>query len=76
MSPRKILRIVLSVVVLVILWTRTASEWHDRSTLWLGGLLLLSVVLVAVVIFELTGMQRKWRRLRDQVPKKPLGLDT
>ena len=76
MSPRRLLRIVLSIVIIILLWTRAGREWHDRSGLWLAGGLLLSVTLLLVVIAEVTGMQQKWRRMRDQVPKKPLGLDT
>jgi uncharacterized membrane protein len=71
---RRILRIVLSVVLLVLLWSRAASEWRDRSSMWLAGSLTLSVILVLVIIVELTGAQQKWRRQRDEVPKKPLGL--
>ena len=41
-----------------------------------AGSLTLSLILILVVIFELSGIQNKWRRQRDQVPKKPLGLDT
>jgi hypothetical protein len=44
--------------------------------LWLVGSLTLSVILLLVVIVEVTGAQQKWRKQRDQVPKKPLGLDT
>ncbi|HYL35694.1 MAG TPA: hypothetical protein VEV17_07270 [Bryobacteraceae bacterium] len=76
LSLRRILRIALSVVLLVVLWTHTASQWHDRSGMWLSGSLALSVILVLVLIIEITGVQQKWRKQRDQVPKKPLGLDT
>jgi hypothetical protein len=76
MSLRRLLRIVLSLLVLVVLWSRQAREWHDRSGLWLVGSLTLSVILLLVVLVEVTGVQQKWRRQRDQVPKKPLGLDT
>jgi membrane protein YdbS with pleckstrin-like domain len=73
---RRILRVVLSVLILVILWTRTAAEWRQRSVFWLAGSLTLSIILLLVVLVELTGAQQKWRKQRDQVPKKPLGLDT
>ena len=76
MSMRRLVRIVFSLVILILLWTRVGPQWHDRSGLWLFGMLTLSVVLLLVVIVEATGVQQKWRRLRDQVPKKPLGLDT
>ena len=54
---------------------RVGREWHVRSTLWVTGSLILSLILLLVIIFELSGIQNKWRRQRDQVPKKPLGLD-
>jgi len=76
MSPRRLLRIVLSIVIIILLWTRAGREWHQRFGLWLVGGLLLSLILLLVVIAEATGMQQKWRRMRDQVPKKPLGLDS
>lgn len=75
MSPRRLLRIVLSLGIIVLVWTRAGREWHDRSGLWLAGSLTLSLILLLVVIAELTGFQQR-RRLRDQVPKKPLGLDS
>jgi hypothetical protein len=76
MSFRRLLRIALSLGILVLWWMRVGREWHFRSTLWVAGSLTLSVVLLLVVIFEVSGIQNKWRRQRDQVPKKPLGLDT
>ena len=76
MSLRRLLRIALSLVILVLLWSRTAREWHARSGLWLLGSLTLSLILLLVVIVEVSGVQQKWRKERDQVPKKPLGLDT
>jgi hypothetical protein len=75
MSIRRVSRIVLSVVVLGGLWYRTWREWSARSSLWLGGLILLSAILILVVIIEATGMQQKWQKQRDEVPKNPLGLD-
>jgi hypothetical protein len=76
MNLRRTLRIVLSLGIIVLLWSRVAREFHDRSGLWLVGSLTLSVILLLVVIVEVTGAQQKWRKQRDQVPKKPLGLDT
>ena len=76
MSARRLFRVLLSLVILIWLWTRAWREWHDRSGLWLFGTITLSVVLLLVIIMEVTGAQNKWRRLRDQVPKKPLGLDS
>ena len=70
------MRIVLSVLIIVLLWIRAAREWNDRSGLWLAGSLTLSAILLLIVAAEVTGVQQKWRRMRDQVPKKPLGLDS
>jgi membrane protein YdbS with pleckstrin-like domain len=75
LSPRRILRIALSLVILAVLWLRAARNWRDMSGMWLAGSIILSVLLLLVVIVEVTGMQQKWRKHRDQVPKKPLGLD-
>ena len=76
MSFRRLLRIVLSLGILALLWMRVGREWQFRSTMWVAGTLTLSLVLLLVVIFEHSGIQHKWRKQRDQVPKKPLGLDT
>jgi cell division protein FtsW (lipid II flippase) len=76
MSLRRILRIALSLLIIILLWIRTAREWHERPALWLAGSLALSVILLLVVIMEVTGAQRKWCKQRDEVPKRPLGLDT
>ncbi|HEX4593833.1 MAG TPA: hypothetical protein VH157_06145 [Bryobacteraceae bacterium] len=75
MSIRRLLRIGLSLGILAVLWMRVGREWHFLSPWWVAGSLTLSLVLLLVVIFEVTGMQQKWHRQRDQVPKKPLGLD-
>jgi membrane protein implicated in regulation of membrane protease activity len=64
MSPRKILRIVLVAVFLGLLWMR------GLINLTVAGLLLLLIILL------LAGVFRKPRRLRDEVPKHPLGLDS
>ena len=76
LSPRRLLRVLLSLVILVFLWLRTARDWRQLSGMWLAGSVILSVLLILVVVVELTGMQQKWRRQRDDVPKKPLGLDS
>ncbi len=76
MSARRLLRIVLSLVILVLLWMRTAREWRYQSGLWLTGALTLSAILLLVVIFEVSSAMRKRRRPADDVPKRPLGLDT
>jgi hypothetical protein len=76
MSFRRLLRITLSLGILIVLWMRLGREWQFRSPLWVAGSLTLSLILLLVVIFEVSGIQQKWRNQRDQVPKKPLGLDT
>jgi len=76
MSLRRVLRIVLSLTIIALLWWRTALQWHERSGAWLAGSLTLSVLLLLVVIVEITGAQRKWSKQRDDVPKRPLGLDS
>ena len=70
MSPRKILRIVVSLGILVVLWMRVGREWHEQSPLWVAGSVVLSVILLLVILAEITGV----RKQRNQVPKKPLGL--
>jgi hypothetical protein len=74
MSARRLLRIVLSLVILAVVWIRVGKEWQDRSGPWLTGAVTISVILLLVVIAEMSGVQQKWRRRRDEVPKKPLGL--
>jgi uncharacterized membrane protein len=71
---RRILRIVISVVLLVLLWSRAAREWRGHSGMWLIGSISLSVILLLVLLMEVTGAQQRWRKQRDEVPKKPLGL--
>jgi len=75
MSFRRLLRIVLSLGILALLWMRVGREWQFHSPLWVAGSLTLSLILLLVVVFEVLGMQNRWRKQRDQVPKKPLGLD-
>jgi len=76
LSPRRILRVILSVLIIAVLWLRAAQEWREHEGLWMAGSLILSVLLILIVIVELTGLQQKWRRQRDEVPKRPLGLDS
>jgi len=63
MSFRKSFRIVLVIVVLYLLWARHLINLPVAALLLLVGILLLA------------GAFRKPRRLRDDVPKRPLGLD-
>jgi len=75
MSLRRILRIVLSLVVITLFWIRAARQWRERAGFWLVGGLTLTIILLLVVIMELTGARRK-KAQRDDVPKHPLGLDS
>jgi len=75
MSPRKLLRIVLSIVILVLVWMRVLRGWRFESRSWLLASITLSLLLILVVSVELAGVLRKPRNLRDEVPKRPLGLD-
>jgi hypothetical protein len=76
MSLRKLLRLVLSIVILSLLWVRIARQWRYESHWWLAGSLTLSALLLLLVIFLIAGVFRKPRDLRDEVPKRPLGLDS
>lgn len=76
LSPRRILRIALSALIIAVLWLRVGREWREHGGAWLTGSVILSVLLLLIVIVELTGLQQKWRKQRDEVPKKPLGLDS
>lgn len=76
MSPRKLLRLALSIVVLTLLWLRIARQWRYESHWWLIGSLTLSALLLLLVIYLLITSFRKPRNLRDEVPKRPLGLDS
>jgi membrane protein implicated in regulation of membrane protease activity len=63
MSPRKLLRIFLVVIILVLLWMPGLISWP------------LAAVLLLLTILLLAGIFRKRRLPRDDVPKRPLGLD-
>jgi len=76
LSPRRLIRIVLSVIIIAAIWLRAAREWRDQSGLWLAGSITLSLLLLLVVIVEVSGVLRRKRRPADEVPKRPLGLDT
>ena len=58
MSLRRVLRIALSLLIIILLWIRTAREWHERPALWLAGSLALSVILLLVVIVQLVYIRR------------------
>jgi membrane protein DedA with SNARE-associated domain len=76
MSLRKLLRIVLSAVILTLLGVRIARQWRYESGWWLAGSLTLSALLLLLVIVLVTSVFRKPRSPRDEVPKRPLGLDS
>ncbi len=75
MSARKLLRLVLLVVFAVLLWRRLPLLSVPR----IGGSLLPCVALVLLVLVAwsriLQRTFRKPRNLRDEVPKRPLGLE-
>jgi RsiW-degrading membrane proteinase PrsW (M82 family) len=75
MSPRKLLRLVLAVVVLGLLWIRIARQWRYESHWWLIGSVILSALLLLLIVFLIASVFRKPRNLREDVPKHPLGLD-
>jgi membrane associated rhomboid family serine protease len=73
MSPRRLFRISACVILVALLWLRSFRTsqhlfgWSVALGATLAGVLLLLVM---------PRLERKWRRMRDEVPKKPLGLDT
>lgn len=75
LSPRKLLRIVLAVVILVLLWVRIARQWRYESRWWLAGSVVLSILLLLLVLAIIRSSFRKPPNLRDEVPKRPLGLE-
>ncbi len=76
MTARRLLRIVLSLVIVAVVWIRAGQEWQTRSGSWLAGAITLSAILILVVIADVTGALQKSRRPQDEVPKRPLGLDS
>jgi len=74
MSPRRLFRIIACVLLMGLLWLKIAQGWHDWSVgrIILG--VLLSAALIFVVIAQIMRFDRNARKLRDEVPKKPLGL--
>jgi hypothetical protein len=75
MQYRKLLRIVLSVAVLALLVPRAARQWRYESNWWLFGSLVLAALLVALILYLIVTSFRKPRLPRDDVPKRPLGLE-
>jgi hypothetical protein len=58
-----------------VVWIRAGREYQSRSGSWLAGAITLTVILILVVIADISGALQKSRRPRDEVPKRPLGLD-
>ncbi len=75
MSYRKLLRIVLSLVVLALLVPRLVNQWRYESAWWLAGSLFLAAALAVLVIYLIATSFRKPRKPLDEVPKHPLGLE-
>jgi di/tricarboxylate transporter len=69
MSFRNLFRIVLIVILLALAWRRMAVAPTARVI----GYIVVALVLLLAVVLQLT---RKQRKLRDEVPKRPLGLDS
>ena len=76
MSPRRLLRIVLSLLLLVLFWIRTLHSWQDWSASRLIAGASISFILLFVVVFEIAWARQKKGGMREDVPKKPLGLDS
>ena len=76
MSIRKLLRLVLSALILTLLWVRIARQWRYESGWWLAGALTLSALLLLLVVFLVASVFRKPHNPVDDVPKRPLGLDS
>lgn len=75
MSSRRLLRIVLSLVLLGLFWTRALRSWQEWSTSRLIAGVSISFILLFVVAFEMASARHLKTRARDEVPKRPLGLD-
>jgi hypothetical protein len=71
MPLRMVLRLVLIVVLLGLVWRRYAYVSSGRLIIAIAVCLLLLLALV----LQQTGVLRKPRDPRDEVPKRPLGLD-
>jgi hypothetical protein len=76
MPYRKLLRIVLSLVVLALLVPRVVRQWRYESAGWLFGSLVLGLALAVLLVYLIATSFRKPRKARDEVPKNPLGLDS
>jgi hypothetical protein len=73
MPVRAILRITLSLTIIVLLWIRTLTYRHTSS--WVAGLSMLTAILLLGVLMQLIQLRRGKHRPKDEVPKRPLGLE-
>jgi len=71
MSLRMLIRVVLIVVLLALAWRRFEFVSSGR----LIAAIVVALLLLLAVVLQLTGVLRKPRNPRDEVPKRPLGLD-
>jgi hypothetical protein len=71
MPLRMVLRLVLIAVLLALVWRRYAYVSSGRLIIAIVVCLLLLLALV----LQQTGVLRKPRNPRDEVPKRPLGLE-
>jgi len=66
----------LAVLVLTLLWLRIARQWRYESHWWLAGSVVLSILLLLLILFLIKTSFQKPHDPRDDVPKRPLGLDS
>jgi di/tricarboxylate transporter len=71
MSLRMLIRVVLIFVLLFLAWRRFGYVSSGRAI----AAIVVALVLLLAVVLQLTGVLRKPRNPRDEVPKRPLGLD-
>jgi predicted lysophospholipase L1 biosynthesis ABC-type transport system permease subunit len=68
---RTYVRIVLVVALAALVWRRWTSMSTARMIV-IG----LALLVLAAIIYQMASALRKSRKLRDEVPKNPLGLDS
>ena len=67
---RKYIRLLLIVVLAVLVFRRLLFASTSRLILTVAG-----VLLIAAIVYLMINALRKSRKMRDDVPKRPLGLD-
>ena len=75
MSLRRMLRVVLSGLLIAMIGSRVMRQWRYLSTGWLAGALIVSTILLVVLVMEFSGASERWGRAKDSVLKRPLGLE-